>query len=80
MFGRRVAVSELHIIGALCNKRSELAGLVKGLEQQLIEHRAALTHLDAIMRLFDPDIRPEEIRLGSDGVAMPGFALVNAFD
>jgi hypothetical protein len=57
-----VVVSELHIIGALHNKRSELAGLVKGLEQQLIEHRAALTHLDATMRLFDPDIRPEEIR------------------
>ena len=55
-------MSELHIIGALHNKRSELAGLVKGLEQQLIEHRAALTHLDATMRLFDPDIRPEEIR------------------
>jgi hypothetical protein len=57
-----VVVSELHIIGALHNKRSELAGLVKGLEQQLIEPRAALTHLDATMRLFDPDIRPEEIR------------------
>jgi hypothetical protein len=46
----------------LRNKRSELAGLVKGLEQQLLEHRAALTHLDATMRLFDPEMRPEEIR------------------
>ena len=44
------------------NKRSELAGLVKELERQLTGHCAALTHLDATMRLFDPEIRPEEIR------------------
>jgi hypothetical protein len=55
-------VSELHVVGALRNKRSELSGLVAGLEQRLVEHRAALTHLDATMRLFDPEIRPEEIR------------------
>jgi hypothetical protein len=54
-------VSELHVIGGLRNKRSELAGQVTSLEQQLVEHRAALTHLDATMRLFDPEIRPEEI-------------------
>ena len=34
---------------------------MKGLEQELSEHRAALMHLDATMRLFDPEIRPEEI-------------------
>jgi hypothetical protein len=55
-------VSEPHVIGALRNKRSELVGLVTSLEQQLIERRAALTHLDATLRLFDPEIRPEEIR------------------
>jgi len=55
-------VGELQVIGALRNKRSELTGLVRGLEQQLDEHRAALTHLDATLRLFDPEIRPEEIR------------------
>jgi hypothetical protein len=32
------------------------------LEQQLVVHRASLTHLDATMRLFDPELRPEEIR------------------
>jgi hypothetical protein len=51
-----------HIIGALHDKRSELAGLVMSLEQQLVVHRASLTHLDATMRLFDPELRPEEIR------------------
>ena len=54
-------MAEQHVIRVLRDKRSELAGLVKGLEQELSEHRAALTHLDATMRLFDPEIRPEEI-------------------
>lgn len=55
-------VAEPHVIGALRDKRSELAGMVMGLEQQLVQHRASLTHLDATMRLFDPELRPEEIR------------------
>lgn len=53
-------MAEPHVIGALRDKRSELAGM--GLEQQLVQHRASLTHLDATMRLFDPELRPEEIR------------------
>jgi hypothetical protein len=61
-FGRRTAVAEQHVIRALRDKQSELAGLVKGLEQRLGEHRTTLTHLDATLRLFDPQIRPEEIR------------------
>ena len=55
-------MAEQHVIRALRDKRSELAGLVKGLEQKLGEHRTTLTHLDATLRLFDPQIRPEEIR------------------
>jgi hypothetical protein len=47
-------MTELHVIAALRDKRSELAGMVTGLEQQLAEHRASLTHVDATMRLFDP--------------------------
>ena len=56
-------MAELHVVGALRNKRAELAGLVGQLEKQLVQQRANLTHLDATMRLFDPDIRPQEIRL-----------------
>jgi hypothetical protein len=55
-------MAEPHIIGALRDKRSELAGMVMSLEQQLAEHRASLMHVDATMRLFDPDLRPEDIR------------------
>jgi hypothetical protein len=56
-------MAEPHVIGALRNKRAELAGIVLSLEQQLVQRRASLTHLDATMRLFDPEFRPEEIRL-----------------
>lgn len=53
---------ELHVMHALRNKRAELAGTLIQLEQQLVRQRADLTHLDATMRLFDPDIQPNEIR------------------
>jgi len=32
---------------------------VSHLEQQIVQHRASLVHLDAAMRLFDPDLVPE---------------------
>lgn len=34
--------------------------MVMGLERQLAEHRAGLTHVDATMGLFDPQLRPED--------------------
>jgi hypothetical protein len=55
-------MAELHVIGALRNKRAELAGMLRQLEQQLVQKRADLAHVDATMRLFDPDIRPKDIR------------------
>lgn len=55
-------MAELHVVSALRNKRAELAGMVGQLEQQLARQRTNLAHLDATMRLFDPDVRPQEIR------------------
>jgi hypothetical protein len=55
-------MTELHVIGALRNKRAELAGILLQLEQQLVQQRADLAHLDATIRLFDPEIRPNDIR------------------
>jgi hypothetical protein len=55
-------MAELHVIGALRNKRAELAGVLLQLEQQLVQQRGDLAHVDATMRLFDPDIRPNDIR------------------
>src|SRR5450432_1262939 len=54
-------MAEPHVIGALRNKRAELAGTLRQLEQQLAGHRANLAHLDATMRLFDPKVRPQDI-------------------
>jgi hypothetical protein len=62
MFQESAAMAELHVMSALRNKRAEMAGTVVQLEQQLVRQRADLSHLDATMRLFDPDIRPNEIR------------------
>ena len=49
-------MAELHVMDALREKRSELVGLMSRLEQHLVQHRGSLTHLDATMRLFDPDL------------------------
>jgi hypothetical protein len=55
-------MAETHVIGALRHKRAELAGMLRQLEQQLTQQRANLAHVDATMQLFDPDIRPKDIR------------------
>jgi hypothetical protein len=55
-------MGEPHVISALSNKRAELAGIVSQLERQLAQQQSNLAHLDATMRLFDPDIRPNKIR------------------
>jgi hypothetical protein len=55
-------MTELHVIGALRSKRAELAGMLRQLEQQLVQQRANLAHVDATMRLFDPEIQPKDIR------------------
>src|ERR1700742_3325990 len=55
-------MAELHVVSALRNKRAELAGMVGQLEQQLARQRTNLAHLDATIRLFDPNVRPQEIR------------------
>ena len=55
-------MGEPHVIKALSNKRAELAGIVSQLERQLGQQQANLAHLDATMRLFNPDIRPNKIR------------------
>jgi len=51
-----------HVISALREKRAELSGTVRQIEQQLAQHRSNLAHLDATMRLFDPNVRPQDIR------------------
>ena len=54
-------MTELDVIGALQNKRTELTGTLRQLEQQLAQHRINLAHLDATMRLFDTDTQPNAL-------------------
>jgi integrase len=53
-------MAELRVMDALREKRSELSGVVSRLEQQLAQHRGSLAHLDATMRLFDPDLLSQD--------------------
>ena len=62
----------------LCVARQaiELAGMVNRLEQELVERRASLTHLDATMRLFHPPSAPGDPTQTAAGpqCLVPGLA------
>ena len=77
-FQEELAMAELHVIGALREKRSELGGVMKQLEQRLEQNRTALAHLDATIRLFDPDTCRRRSATGHSEPAAPGFVPVNA--
>jgi hypothetical protein len=55
-------MAEPHVIGALRGKRGELAGLIDALQDQLRAAMIDLDHVDATLRMFDPDIELDEIR------------------
>jgi hypothetical protein len=55
-------MADPHVISALREKRALVAGLVEKLERKLEQHRADLTHIDGVLRLFQPDRDPAEIR------------------
>lgn len=59
--GATWGMDEMQVIDGLREKRSELAEVMKTLEQQLAGHLASLAHLDATMRLFDPTFGAEEV-------------------
>ena len=54
-------MAESHIVSALPNKRSEIAGMIARAQQQIGQFRPDLAHLDATIRLFAPVIEPETI-------------------
>jgi hypothetical protein len=55
-------MAEPHVLSALVSKRAEIAGQIEGLERQADQFRADLLHIDAAIRIFAPDYRPNEIR------------------
>ena len=55
-------MADPHVISALREKRAIVAGLIEKLERKLEQHRADLTHIDGVLRLFQPDRDPGEIK------------------
>jgi hypothetical protein len=55
-------MADPHVISALREKRALVAGLIEKLERKLEQHRADLTHIDGVLRLFQPDREPGEIK------------------
>ena len=55
-------MADPHIISALREKRAIVSGLIEKLERKLEQHRADLTHIDGVLRLFQPDRDPDEIK------------------
>ena len=54
-------MAEPHVIAALRDKRAELSGGIADLEKRIGQHRADLLHVDAVLRLFAPDLEPAAI-------------------
>ena len=55
-------MADPHVISALREKRAIVAGLIEKLERKLEQHRADLSHIDGVLRLFQPDRDPDEIK------------------
>jgi hypothetical protein len=51
-----------HVISALREKRALVSGLIEKLERKLEQHRADLTHIDGVLRLFQSYRDPAEIQ------------------
>jgi len=54
-------MGEPHVVSALRDKRSELSGRIAHLEREIVQHRGDLTHVDAVIRLYAPEIEVETI-------------------
>jgi len=55
-------MADPHVISALRDKRAEIAGLIDSLERKIGQHRADLVHIDSVLRLYQPEHDPTEIK------------------
>ena len=55
-------MADSHVISALREKRAKVSGCIARLERQLDQHRADLSHIDGVLRLFEPDRDLEAIK------------------
>jgi hypothetical protein len=52
-------MAETHVVSALMAKRSEVAGMITDLERRAAQQRAKLVHVDAVLRLYAPELQPD---------------------
>lgn len=52
-------MAETHVVSALIAKRSEVAGLIADFERKAAQQRADLVHVDAVLRLYAPELEPD---------------------
>ncbi|HZY23633.1 MAG TPA: hypothetical protein VFE80_14685, partial [Beijerinckiaceae bacterium] len=50
-----------YALAALRERRAEMSGEITSIERRLRDLRASLVHVDATLRLFDPDAEPTKI-------------------
>ena len=68
-----IGMTQPLIISGLIAKRAELSGLITDLEERTHQARADMAHIDATLKLFDPDAVPENIRPKAPAAARSGF-------
>ncbi|WP_428491809.1 hypothetical protein [Rhodopila sp.] len=66
-------MSNSFVISGLVEKRAELSGLITDLEERTHQARADMAHIDAALKLFDPDSVPQNIRPKAPAAARSGF-------
>ena len=54
-------MGDIILISGLTAKRAELSGVIADLEKRIAQHRADLVHIDAVLRLYAPEVEPEAI-------------------
>jgi hypothetical protein len=52
-------MAETHVVSALVAKRSEVAGVIADLERKTAQQRVDLVHVDAVLRLYAPELEPD---------------------
>ena len=54
-------MAETHVVTALRAKRAEISGHVHDLERKLARHRASLASINSTIRLYAPELDPDNI-------------------
>lgn len=54
-------MGDTYLITGLTAKRAEVSGIIADLEKRIAQHRADLVHIDAVLRLYAPEVKPESI-------------------